>query len=53
MCGIHLSLGSKHGSYAKPHIKRGEGRHHVDVFAITESVRLGDEEVYRDGAWVV
>ena len=53
MCGIHLSLGSKHGSYAKPHIKRGEGRHHVDVFAITESVRLGDEEVYRDGAWVI
>jgi len=53
MCGIHLSLGSKHGSYAKPHIKRGEGRHHVDVFAVTESVRLDDEEVYRDGAWVV
>ncbi|MDE2430475.1 MAG: hypothetical protein KGM99_17260 [Burkholderiales bacterium] len=53
MCGIHLSLGSKHGSYAKPHIKRGEGRHHVDVFAMTESVVLGDEEVYRDGAWVV
>lgn len=53
MRGIHLSLGSKHGSYAKPHIKRGEGRHHVDVFAITESVRLGDEEVYRDGTWVV
>lgn len=53
MCGIHLSLGSKHGSYAKPHIKRGEGRHHVDVFAITESVNLGGREVYRDGAWVV
>jgi aminopeptidase len=53
MCGIHLSLGAKHGSYAKPHIKRGEGRHHVDVFAVTESVILGDEVVYRDGAWVV
>ncbi|MFZ6772645.1 hypothetical protein ACO0LB_07990 [Undibacterium sp. SXout7W] len=53
MCGIHLSLGAKHGSYAKPHIKRGEGRHHVDVFAITESVRLGDEEVYQQGAWIV
>lgn len=53
MCGIHLSLGSKHGSYAKPHIKRGEGRHHVDVFAVTKSVKFGDEEVYRDGQWVV
>ncbi|MFZ6726335.1 hypothetical protein ACO0K2_12665 [Undibacterium sp. MH2W] len=53
MCGIHLSLGSKHGSYAKPHIKRGEGRHHVDVFAVTKSVRFGEEEVYRDGQWIV
>ncbi|MEB0139226.1 MULTISPECIES: hypothetical protein [unclassified Undibacterium] len=53
MCGIHLSLGSKHGSYAKPHIKRGAGRHHVDVFAVTESVRFNDREIYRHGAWVV
>jgi len=53
MCGIHLSLGSKHGSYAKPHIKRGEGRHHVDVFAVTKSVRFGDEEVYSNGQWRV
>ena len=53
MCGVHLSLGAKHGSYAKPHIKRGEGRYHIDVFAATHSVRLGDEEVYRDGAWCV
>lgn len=53
MCGIHLSLGSKHGSYAKPHIKRGEGRHHVDVFAITEAVLLDGENIYRDGRWLV
>jgi aminopeptidase len=53
MCGIHLSLGSKHGSYAKPHIKRGEGRHHVDVFAITEAVEFNDENVYQNGAWKV
>lgn len=53
MCGVHLSLGAKHGSYAKPHIKRGEGRHHVDVFAVTEAVRLDNEVVYKDGAWVV
>ncbi|MBI3284122.1 MAG: hypothetical protein HYZ65_04605 [Burkholderiales bacterium] len=53
MCGVHLSLGAKHGSYAKPHIKRGEGRYHVDVFAVTESVSLGGRQVYRDGAWQV
>ncbi|MBI3230966.1 MAG: hypothetical protein HYZ45_12560 [Burkholderiales bacterium] len=53
MCGVHLSLGAKHGSYGKPHIKRGEGRYHIDVFADTHSVRLGDDEVYRDGRWVV
>ncbi|MFZ6721324.1 hypothetical protein [Undibacterium sp. Ji49W] len=53
MCGVHLSLGTKHGSYAKPHIKRGEGRHHVDVFAVTEAVRLDQEVVYSNGAWVV
>ncbi|MEO6354785.1 MAG: hypothetical protein ABI575_00095 [Oxalobacteraceae bacterium] len=53
MCGIHLSLGAKHGSYGKPGFKRGDGKHHVDVFAVTESVTLDDEVVYRDGAWQV
>jgi len=53
MCGIHLSLGAKHASYIKPNIKRADARFHVDVFAITESVMLGDTEVYRDGAWQV
>lgn len=51
MCGIHLSLGAKHGSYAKPNIKRGEGKYHVDVFAVTESVRLGEQNVFSNGAW--
>lgn len=53
MCGIHLSLGAKHGSYNKPQIKRTAARYHVDVFAITESVTLDSEVVYRDGAWQV
>lgn len=53
MCGIHLSLGAKHGVYNKPQIRRATARHHVDVFAVTESVLLDDQEVYRDGAWVV
>lgn len=53
MCGIHLSLGAKHGIYNKANIKRANARHHVDVFAITESVTLDEEIVYRGGAWQV
>lgn len=53
MCGIHLSLGAKHGIYNKPNIRRATARHHVDVFAATESVMLDDVVVYRDGAWQV
>jgi aminopeptidase len=53
MCGIHLSLGAKHGVYSKPNIRRKDAKHHVDVFAVTESVFLDDDVVYRDGAWLV
>ena len=53
MCGIHLSLGAKHGIYNKPNFRRADTRHHVDVFAVTESVCLDDDVVYRDGAWLV
>ncbi len=53
MCGIHLSLGAKHGIYGKPGFGRNTGKHHVDVFAVTESVLLDDEVVYRDGAWII
>lgn len=52
MCGIHLSLGAKHGIYSKPLIKRKDAKYHVDVFAVTESVVLDNEVVYRDGAWL-
>jgi hypothetical protein len=53
MCGVHLSLGAKHGSYNKPQIKKATARHHVDVFAITESFTLDSEVIYRDGEWRV
>lgn len=53
MCGIHLSLGAKHGVYPKPGFKRKDARYHVDVFAVTDAVYLDDERVYRDGAWQV
>jgi len=51
MCGVHLSLGAKHGVYTKPQIRRADARFHVDVFAATVSVRLDDQLIYHDGAW--
>lgn len=53
MCGVHLSLGSKHAIYSKPEINKKTARQHVDVFVVTGSVRLDDEEIYADGCWVV
>ena len=53
MCGIHLSLGAKHGVYQKPGFKRKDARYHVDVFAVTDAVYLDDELVYNDGGWCV
>lgn len=53
MCGVHVSLGAKHGMYGKPGFKRRDGMYHVDVFIDTDTVKLGDEVVYQNGAWSV
>lgn len=53
MCGVHLSLGEKHGSYNKPQIRKAAAKYHVDVFAATEAVLLDDEVIYREGRWLV
>lgn len=53
MCGIHLSLGSKHGVYKKINFKTRNTWYHVDVFAVTQFVYLNDLIVYQDGAWCV
>jgi aminopeptidase len=53
MCGIHLSLGSKHGVYKKINFKTRNTWYHVDVFAETEFVYLDDLIVYQNGAWCV
>lgn len=53
MCGIHLSLGAKHGVYKKANLRRADTWHHVDVFAVTDKVYLDDLVVYQHGAWVV
>jgi aminopeptidase len=53
MCGIHLSLGAKHGVYPKPGFKRKDARYHIDVFVVTDAVYLGQDRVYADGSWTV
>jgi aminopeptidase len=53
VCGVHLSLGARHGVYKKPHLDRREARHHVDTFVVTSRVLLDDEVVYAEGAWRV
>ncbi len=53
MCGIHLSLGAKHGVYKKSNFKRGDTWHHVDVFAVTHVVYLDESVVFEGGAWRV
>jgi len=53
VCGVHLSLGARHGVYKKPHLAPREARHHVDTFVITTRVLLDHELVFADGAWQV
>ena len=53
MCGIHLSLGAKHGSYNKPQFKRKDTRFHIDVFVESAAVYMGDELIFSDGRWLV
>ena len=54
MCGVHVSLGSKHAMYNKPdQIRKKTAKHHVDVFAITDRVLLDGEVIFRDGEWLV
>jgi len=53
LCGVHVSLGAKHGIYGKPGFKRRDGKYHVDVFVDTDIVKLGEEVVFSEGEWRV
>ncbi|HEY0466539.1 MAG TPA: hypothetical protein VGC79_20160, partial [Polyangiaceae bacterium] len=53
VCGVHLSLGARHGVYKKPELHPRDARHHVDTFVLTERVLLDEEVVFCDGAWQV
>lgn len=51
VCGIHLSLGARHGVYKKPNFDHRATRYHVDSFVVTDRVFLDDDPVFIDGAW--
>ncbi|MBP9084733.1 MAG: hypothetical protein KBG15_01390 [Kofleriaceae bacterium] len=50
-CGVHLSLGAKHGVYKKPSLRHKLARYHVDVFPVLERVVLDGTDIFIDGAW--
>ena len=53
MCGVHLSLGSKHAIYAKPGLSRRKTKFHVDVFVAVDRVEIAGETVFSEGAYRV
>lgn len=53
MCGLHLSLGAKHGIYAKEGMKRNSGKFHIDVMIDTDTLTIDDSVVFDGEKWVV
>ena len=53
MCGIHLSLGAKHGIYAKEGMKRNSGKFHIDVMLDTSSFEIDGQVVFDGEEWMV
>ncbi|MFK5976531.1 MAG: hypothetical protein QM493_08495 [Sulfurovum sp.] len=53
MCGIHLSLGAKHGIYAKEGMKRNSGKFHIDVMIDTTLFEIDEKVIFEDGGWMV
>ncbi len=52
MCGVHLSLGSKHALYPKVGFHKKKVKFHVDVFAVVDTATIDGHLVYKDGAYV-
>ncbi len=52
-CGIHFSLGGKHGTYAKEGFSRKHSKFHVDVFADVTRVLIDGMVVFDNGAWQI
>ena len=53
MCGIHLSLGAKHGIYGKEGFKRNSGRFHIDVMLDTNKFTIDEHLVFDGKKWMI
>ncbi|MCF6245473.1 MAG: hypothetical protein L3J43_10625 [Sulfurovum sp.] len=53
MCGLHLSLGAKHGIYAKEGMKRNSGKFHIDVMIDTDTFDIDNTMVFDGEQWIV
>jgi len=53
MCGLHLSLGAKHGIYAKEGMKRNSGKFHIDVMLETTTFSIDEQVVFDGKKWTV
>ena len=51
--GMHLSLGAKHGVYAKPGFARKRTRYHIDVFVDIARILLDDTVIFQDHAFIL
>lgn len=51
--GLHLSLGSKHGIYAKPGLSRKHMRYHIDVFVDVERIWVDDLVLFENNTFIV
>lgn len=53
MCGLHLSLGAKHGIYAKEGFKRNSGKFHIDVMIDTSTFEIDGQTIFSEDSWLV
>lgn len=53
ICGVHLSLGAKHGVYSKPQIRRATAKYHIDVFPVTHGLSIDNQAVFQHGRWML
>lgn len=51
--GMHMSLGAKHGVYAKQGVHRKRARYHVDIFVDIETITADGKVLFSEGEFIV
>lgn len=50
--GLHLSLGAKHGVYAKPGFARKQTRYHIDVFVDVDRILVDETVIFANNTFI-